>query len=747
MVRYNEASPKPSTMKTYLTLFLSFFLLSVSASNLVSKILLNFETDSSSLTPEHLAFLNQHIKQLKANKQTYFVQIDGHTDTDGSRYYNEKLSMKRALSTKDFFTDNGFFSKHIYINAHAYFDSVSTNNIETGKQKNRRVEVKIYTPYSKIEQIGNHKLTTEVIQIDCSKIQEITFESGMKVIIPKNAFVDLNGDPVEGEVTLKHKSFDDYKDFVLSEIPMSFINNSTDYFSSAGMFELEAEQNEQPLRLKESKSIAVELPATSDETDTEFFVFDPEKNDWQLVNQELQKKQAKEIFRDTIMKPVYKRKLECNGYGFPIVNKIDTVFFDEANLYLMENKMLDNDLVRLAELSLELNKVNSLLSSKIYQKTKLNSYPFIDTFSDDGETFFLNISPGMRNQLSYSELKYFKGIRIEVNEANLTVLNNLGPLLDLDIISVDRKKLIISFEKENGNVEKLEFETSAKGDKNRYRKNINRLEHVFNYRKQNRENSLVKVVQKIEELTCLSEDLTNEYNMLQASLSENQECHNEFLTELCFMMTKYQNMMYKQVLSYEDKMHFYRENLEPYEFERWILSVSNSDEVIQDFRYIRQGLYCSDFSNSHKIAGMIKDVRVRKLTKTGNAYSDLVYSFNVNQMGIYNVDKLLKQRNTLIVNASEYLDENNNQIFVSNLFLVGDFMNGAINYNGAYEYTPYNFLIEKRKSYGLIAVDIKGGIYKMEESDFDKIQARGIKNCILKMKKVEDSEVDLFAMN
>jgi hypothetical protein len=84
--------------------------------------------------------------------------------------------------------------------------------------------------------------------------------NGSRLTVPPNAFVDAQGRPVRGEVTLKYREFHDFIDIFKAGIPMAYDSAGVHYtLESAGMLELHATQQAQYLALAQGKSIAVEL--------------------------------------------------------------------------------------------------------------------------------------------------------------------------------------------------------------------------------------------------------------------------------------------------------------------------------------------------------------------------------------------------------------------------------------------------------------------------------------------------------
>ncbi len=120
-------------------------------------------------------------------------------------------------------------------------------------------EVVIETPYVN-PPFKNIKPVFASHKIKNSKGGVYEFESGSKVIVPDNAFVDKDGKPVKGKVDIKFREFHDYIDFFMSGIPMEYDSNGTEYIlESAGMIEIYGEKNGERVEIAPDKSIKVEL--------------------------------------------------------------------------------------------------------------------------------------------------------------------------------------------------------------------------------------------------------------------------------------------------------------------------------------------------------------------------------------------------------------------------------------------------------------------------------------------------------
>ena len=71
------------------------------------------------------------------------ISIIGHTDSTGSKSYNEKLSLKRAQEVEQILKDVGVDMGKVYISHHGERDPLIPTKDNVAEPRNRRVEIMI----------------------------------------------------------------------------------------------------------------------------------------------------------------------------------------------------------------------------------------------------------------------------------------------------------------------------------------------------------------------------------------------------------------------------------------------------------------------------------------------------------------------------------------------------------------------------------------------------------------------------
>lgn len=111
-------------------------------------------TSSKAITLDHILFESGSVALLSSSfveldelasalKQSDWIkiEIDGHTDNQGSEELNKKLSQGRAESVKTYLVEHGIESSRLLAKGYGEEQPIATNDTEEGRKMNRRVTI------------------------------------------------------------------------------------------------------------------------------------------------------------------------------------------------------------------------------------------------------------------------------------------------------------------------------------------------------------------------------------------------------------------------------------------------------------------------------------------------------------------------------------------------------------------------------------------------------------------------------
>ncbi|MEW6382060.1 MAG: OmpA family protein [bacterium] len=112
-----------------------------------------FNTNSDQIQAGEAIKLDQ-LAAVFAKYPENIVVIEGHTDSDGSEDYNQKLSEKRARSVENYLRGKQLNISSLSSVGYGESRPVSSNDTPAGKAANRRVELKISVDPNRVPQQG-----------------------------------------------------------------------------------------------------------------------------------------------------------------------------------------------------------------------------------------------------------------------------------------------------------------------------------------------------------------------------------------------------------------------------------------------------------------------------------------------------------------------------------------------------------------------------------------------------------------
>jgi OOP family OmpA-OmpF porin len=102
----------------------------------------NFETNSAVLTSSSYPVLDQVAAGLSQHRRLR-VEVQGHTDSTGSKAYNMTLSAKRADAVREYLLHKGVDSTQMVAKGYGPTQPVADNKTRAGRAKNRRVVMEV----------------------------------------------------------------------------------------------------------------------------------------------------------------------------------------------------------------------------------------------------------------------------------------------------------------------------------------------------------------------------------------------------------------------------------------------------------------------------------------------------------------------------------------------------------------------------------------------------------------------------
>jgi outer membrane protein OmpA-like peptidoglycan-associated protein len=99
-----------------------------------------FDSDSAKLKPQSLPALDE-VAKILTSEPSWFITIEGHTDSTSTPAHNQTLSEQRAKAVLDYLVSKGVDPKRLTALGFGQSKPVADNATELGRAQNRRVEL------------------------------------------------------------------------------------------------------------------------------------------------------------------------------------------------------------------------------------------------------------------------------------------------------------------------------------------------------------------------------------------------------------------------------------------------------------------------------------------------------------------------------------------------------------------------------------------------------------------------------
>jgi outer membrane protein OmpA-like peptidoglycan-associated protein len=100
---------------------------------------MHFDFNKANIKKEYIPLLKEVAKVLKENPNIN-LRIEGYTDDTGTKAYNQKLALKRAMAVKDFLVKEGIKPERIQVVGFGKEKYIAENTTPIGRLTNRRAE-------------------------------------------------------------------------------------------------------------------------------------------------------------------------------------------------------------------------------------------------------------------------------------------------------------------------------------------------------------------------------------------------------------------------------------------------------------------------------------------------------------------------------------------------------------------------------------------------------------------------------
>jgi outer membrane protein OmpA-like peptidoglycan-associated protein len=103
----------------------------------------SFDVGSAQIKPQMRPVLDQFAQGLDPKMR---VTVIGHTDNTGGPELNNRLSLERAASVRDYLRNRGLDTSRMIINGRGENEPMASNDSQLGRAQNRRVEIYLSEP-------------------------------------------------------------------------------------------------------------------------------------------------------------------------------------------------------------------------------------------------------------------------------------------------------------------------------------------------------------------------------------------------------------------------------------------------------------------------------------------------------------------------------------------------------------------------------------------------------------------------
>ena len=698
---------------------------------------LNFETNSYGISNETKSMLDNEITTLK---KTFYksckIEITGYTDNSGTVEFNKILSENRAKSITEYFVLKGFSKRNIISKGNSFKNPIADNSTDDGKSKNRRVNVKISLNFNDVLTINKFREKPVVYKINTQKEKIVTFKSGTKITIPENSFIDKTGKDVSGEIVIKYQEFRKPIDFILAGIPMDIDDNGkSSFFNSGGMLKITAFKNGEEIYLKKDKNIQIDFNLVKSIPNLNFYSLDTISNKW---------KELAKITNNNALR--FSGMLGCGNYepdttkcnlnlcqSLHYINKIGVKYAKrEISLFNQANYTNPATFQKM-QISIQNNKEKIASDSNrlkiISKKMKNNKICYrLNPIEEKGNDTFFEISE-LNNPNSQSETYTKAKWKCPKETLSNTIISKKWTVCIIEKSKSNDYLITLKDTTQTIYITKIAVETKKRIRKRKREAYISDLILAMN------KNSM-----EVSKNDSICKNLINEKLHLEKNNkilsnyrkgNDNSKVNNTIKDSIVCFVQYSRAIMPKNELSMDNNT--------------WLTYFdANRELMLNRYTNITQN---TDFKKCIEMEIEAENERLkfielqRQAQLNDDKTIDLIQSFKINSLGIYNCDQIQRLQNPIEILAA-YKDEKGQTINPNFIYLIDEKVNGIIRYDSnRTDYNPSRFAYDASSKNTLLAFDENGNSYILTANKFKKLNtSKSIGKNILILEKINSKK-------
>lgn len=217
------------------------------------------------------------------------------------------------LSGNKIIAFNELYSLKQLLTLDVSFCDLTSSQIEKLKKQLPNTNIICSQSYEKLP-LSNAVVKSEKFVISPLEEQIITTNNGTTIFIPKNSLIYDNEKPVKEPVTINYTPYYSLADIATSGINMNYKTSEEEApFSSAGMFNINAQVGEKNIQLKKGAEIKLAFKSNDAERSYNYYAYDTINRSW------------KELGKDTITKIRVNKPIDST------VTKNDSIISNTSN--------------------------------------------------------------------------------------------------------------------------------------------------------------------------------------------------------------------------------------------------------------------------------------------------------------------------------------------------------------------------------------------------------------------------------